>query len=129
MFQCYRSVGRRADITRPPGRAKFRRTAKNSGVGNSHSAVSPRTERLFVVAYTLPVQWGGMAKKSAGPAALLDRDPKHPERVCWGCNLFCPADAMKCGSDVVRTPHPVELFGDDWRTLELGPTHSDHPHL
>jgi len=21
---------------------------------------------------------------------------------------------LVCGSDTVRTPHPVELFGDDW---------------
>jgi hypothetical protein len=38
----------------------------------------------------------------------------HPERVCWGCDRYCPADNLSCGRDTVRTPHPVELFGDDW---------------
>ena len=40
--------------------------------------------------------------------------PAHPERVCWGCDEYCPADDPSCGKDTVRTPHPVELFGDDW---------------
>ncbi len=42
--------------------------------------------------------------------------PAHPERVCWGCDQYCPADDLTCGSDTVRSPHPVELFGDDWQT-------------
>ncbi len=41
-------------------------------------------------------------------------DPVHPERVCWGCDRYCAADAMACGNGSVRTPHPAELFGDDW---------------
>jgi hypothetical protein len=40
--------------------------------------------------------------------------PKYPERVCWGCEKFCPADDLACGNGTIRTPHPVELFGDDW---------------
>lgn len=40
--------------------------------------------------------------------------PAHPERVCWGCDRYCPADAMQCGNGTVPTPHPSELFGDDW---------------
>ncbi|MGE0445556.1 MAG: DUF3079 domain-containing protein [Vicinamibacterales bacterium] len=40
--------------------------------------------------------------------------PIHPERVCWGCDLYCPADALRCGNGTIRTPHPVELFGDNW---------------
>jgi len=40
--------------------------------------------------------------------------PPHPERVCWGCDRYCSANDLVCGSDTVRTPHPVELFGDDW---------------
>ena len=40
--------------------------------------------------------------------------PMHPERVCWGCDRYCPADNLSCGRDTVRTPHPAELFGDDW---------------
>lgn len=40
--------------------------------------------------------------------------PKHPERVCWGCEKLCPADDLCCGNGAIRAPHPVELFGDDW---------------
>lgn len=40
--------------------------------------------------------------------------PKNPERVCWGCDLYCPANDMRCGNGTIRTPHPVELFGEDW---------------
>jgi hypothetical protein len=43
-----------------------------------------------------------------------DRTPAHPERTCWGCDKFCPADSLACGNGTVRTMHPVELFGDDW---------------
>jgi len=44
--------------------------------------------------------------------------PREPERVCWGCDKYCPADALRCGNGTIRTPHPSELFGEDW--LELG---------
>jgi hypothetical protein len=40
--------------------------------------------------------------------------PSNPERICWGCDRCCPADAMACGSEVVRGMHPAELFGADW---------------
>ena len=40
--------------------------------------------------------------------------PKYPERICWGCDKLCPADDLRCGNGTIRTPHPVELFGDDW---------------
>lgn len=40
--------------------------------------------------------------------------PRHPERVCWGCDKYCPADDLACGNGTIRTLHPVELFGDDW---------------
>lgn len=43
--------------------------------------------------------------------------PKHPERICWGCSLLCPAGELACGNGSIRTPHPAEIFGDDW--LEL----------
>lgn len=42
------------------------------------------------------------------------KTPAHPERVCWGCNTYCPADDLACGNGTIRTPHPCELFGDDW---------------
>jgi len=40
--------------------------------------------------------------------------PKHPERICWGCDKYCPADDLRCGNGTIRTEHPVELFGEDW---------------
>jgi hypothetical protein len=40
--------------------------------------------------------------------------PKHPERICWGCDKYCPAEDLACGNGTIRTMHPVELFGQDW---------------
>jgi Protein of unknown function (DUF3079) len=40
--------------------------------------------------------------------------PQNPERICWGCEKFCPEDDMCCGNGTIRTPHPCELMGDDW---------------
>ncbi len=40
--------------------------------------------------------------------------PKHPERTCWGCDKYCPADSLACGNGTIRTMHPIELFGEDW---------------
>lgn len=48
------------------------------------------------------------------PMAKIPLHPKHPERVCWGCDLYCPADDLRCGNGTIRTQHPVELFGADW---------------
>ncbi len=51
--------------------------------------------------------------------------PKHPERICWGCDKYCPVDDLACGNGTDRTQHPAELFGDDWLTVgldaEVGP--------
>jgi hypothetical protein len=51
--------------------------------------------------------------------------PSHPERLCWGCDKYCPADSLACGNGSERTQHPVELFGEDWMTWGLAP--SDTP--
>jgi hypothetical protein len=40
--------------------------------------------------------------------------PANPERICWGCDRYCPSDALMCGNGTVATMHPSELFGDDW---------------
>lgn len=40
--------------------------------------------------------------------------PKHPERLCWGCDKYCQATALQCGNGSGRTLHPIELFGEDW---------------
>jgi hypothetical protein len=45
--------------------------------------------------------------------------PGHPERICWGCERFCPADDMRCGNGTDRTQHPVEIWGDDWMSIGL----------
>jgi hypothetical protein len=45
--------------------------------------------------------------------------PKHPERICWGCDAYCAANDMRCGNGADRTPHPAELFGEDWHTWGL----------
>lgn len=44
--------------------------------------------------------------------------PAHPERNCWGCDLYCSANDMRCGNGSDRTQHPVELFGPDWLGFE-----------
>jgi hypothetical protein len=44
----------------------------------------------------------------------LPLHPKHPERSCWGCDKYFPIDDMRCGNGTIRTPHPAELFGDNW---------------
>ena len=35
--------------------------------------------------------------------------PRHPERICWGCEQLCPASDMACSK--ARTMHPAELLG------------------
>lgn len=46
--------------------------------------------------------------------AAIPLHPSHPERICWGCDRYCPAESLACGNGTIRTLHPVELFGDDW---------------
>ena len=41
-------------------------------------------------------------------------NPKHPERICWGCDKYCSADDLRCGNGTIRTQHPVELLSEDW---------------
>ena len=43
--------------------------------------------------------------------------PKHPERICWGCDRYCSPDELACGNGSDRTMHPAELLGDDWYTV------------
>ncbi len=49
----------------------------------------------------------------------LPLHPKTPERVCWGCDRYCPANALVCGNGTIRTQHPAELFGEDWADWSL----------
>jgi metal-sulfur cluster biosynthetic enzyme len=55
--------------------------------------------------------------------------PTHPERVCWGCDRYCPADDLTCGNGSERTLHPIELFGEDWLewSRELMASSSESP--
>ena len=48
----------------------------------------------------------------------LALNPKHPERICWGCDKYCSADDLRCGNGTIRTQHPIELFGEDWLDWE-----------
>ena len=56
--------------------------------------------------------------ETASVARNIPAHPGHPERICWGCEHYCPADAMRCGNGTERAQHPVELWGEDW--LEYG---------
>ena len=40
--------------------------------------------------------------------------PRYPERICWGCDKYGPAENMQCGNGSSRTQHPSEIFGEDW---------------
>lgn len=59
-----------------------------------------------------------LAGSHTGLMVRIPLRPIHPERICWGCDKYCPADDLRCGNGTVRTMHPIELFGDDW--LEWG---------
>jgi hypothetical protein len=57
----------------------------------------------------------------------LAENPKHPERICWGCDKYCSSDDLRCGNGTIRTQHPVELFGEDWLQWELHGDSSSRP--
>ncbi len=59
--------------------------------------------------------------------AKIPLKPVHPERICWGCDKYCPADDLRCGNGTVRTMHPIELFGDDWLDWDSGTATSPPP--
>jgi hypothetical protein len=62
-----------------------------------------------------PGRCATMAKK------IFPLIPAHPERTCWGCDKYCPANSMACGNGSERTQHPVELFGEEWMHEGLDP--------
>jgi hypothetical protein len=57
-----------------------------------------------------------MARSTKSPDLMAH--PAHPERVCWGCTKYCPAEDLACGNGTIRAPHPVEIFGRDWLEWE-----------
>ncbi len=52
-------------------------------------------------------------------------NPKHPERICWGCDKYCPAGDLACGNGTDRVQHPAELFGEDWYEWGLEPVRTN----
>lgn len=40
--------------------------------------------------------------------------PKHPEKICWGCDKYCSAKDLQCGNGSERIQHPIELDGEEW---------------
>jgi hypothetical protein len=58
-------------------------------------------------------------------APRIPLNPKFPERVCWGCEQYCPAEDLACGNGTIRTLHPVELFGEDWLDWSAGKSPAD----
>jgi hypothetical protein len=75
--------------------------------------VEPRDNRTVTGARTLRAR-----QRIAVSKRKLPLHPGHPERICWGCDKYCPADDLACGNGTDRAQHPVEIFGRDW--LELG---------
>ena len=53
--------------------------------------------------------------------------PAHPERNCWGCDQYCSVADLRCGNGSVRTPHPIELFGEDWHITAPPPPRPSAP--
>jgi hypothetical protein len=47
------------------------------------------------------------------------RSIQNSPNAFWGCDNYCPADALRCGNGTIRTPHPIELFGEEWLESEL----------
>ena len=62
-------------------------------------------------------------------AKKFPQHPANPERLCWGCDKYCPAKDMLCGNGSDRTQHPYELFGEDWHTWGSDFTEPDAPAL
>jgi len=56
----------------------------------------------------------GRRRPAARRGVSAPLNPRHPDRICWGCDKYCPGDDLACGNGTLRTPHPIELFGDDW---------------
>lgn len=56
--------------------------------------------------------------KAAKRPQKFPLNPKHPERICWGCDKYCPADNLMCGNGSGRTEHPSEILGEDWYEWE-----------
>ncbi|MQA18105.1 DUF3079 domain-containing protein [Rugamonas rivuli] len=61
-------------------------------------------------------------------AKIFPLRPARPELICWGCDRYCPANAMICGNGSDRSQHPYELFGEGWESFGLNaPAATDTP--
>jgi len=76
-------------------------------LGTRRTRASPRFSFHFDADRTAGIV---MAKK-------FPLHPKHPERICWGCDRYCSTDSMACGNGSGRTMHPAETLGEDWYTV------------
>lgn len=65
----------------------------------------------------------------AGPSFHMAKkfppNPPNPERICWGCDKYCPVDSLACGNGSDRTQHPIEFFGKDWQSWGLDAAAAD----
>jgi hypothetical protein len=43
--------------------------------------------------------------------------PGKPRQNCWGCGNHCPSHQRRCEGVTPRTPHPSEVWGEDWAEL------------
>jgi len=53
--------------------------------------------------------------------------PRHPERICRGCDRYCGADALACGKRSGRARHPVGNGGKDGLAAWGIKPEPDHP--
>ncbi|WP_332611890.1 DUF3079 domain-containing protein [Achromobacter sp. ESBL13] len=97
---------------------------KERGAGAQYAEITVHcTALLFAHTHRPPVpaccgrHCDGVSLMRHGMAKKFPMHPKHPERVCWGCDQYCASDAMKCGNGSDRTMHPAELLGDDWASV------------
>jgi hypothetical protein len=69
----------------------------------------------------------GRTCSSTAMAKKFPIHPQHPERVCWGCDHYCRAASLACGNGTERTPHPAEVFGEDWAEWGLDAAAAPRP--
>jgi len=89
-------------------RGENRITADDPAASPAHTPLAPMKRRRR------GLSCGGMGLAAAPNVARTPLHPKNPERICWGCDKYCPAEEMRCGNGTIRAPHPIELFGQDW---------------
>lgn len=74
----------------------------------------PQGELGVAMVYCCHAPTGAKTPLQRAMAKKFPLNPKHPERICWGCDTYCAANDLKCGNGSGRTLHPAELIGEDW---------------